>query len=310
LAEFGSPEGGGTAPTPPGDGYWDRLLQPAVPVWAAPATAAPVSAVPAGPAPPSERQSFLLDPTPIAGYLGLLVAAILLTAIDNRDGSRWYFAGAALMVVLIGALLYWWRSQFAPMRVDLVDNGRTLLVITRRRTTPIPVASLISVRPDASALAQFFAWQELTVHHVGGRIRIGRPRETAEFYWQLGRSNPTLPPEPPPTEHRPWIVAVAIGLVLLGVVGSLATGLVAITSLHLLARILGWVALLFGLAQLGSCFLLWAGYRGAWRFFMVLAVAGGILGLIWTRYRAGSLASELVLFAALTSPGVRRWASG
>ena len=292
--------------TPPGrDNYWDKLLQPAAPVWA------PAAPAGVGKASPTEEKPFVLERAPIGGYLGLVAAVIVLTAIDNRDGSRWYFASGAVLIVLAGALLYWWRSQFAPTRVVLVNDGRTLLVITRRQTTQIPVAALIRVDPEASALAQFFGWRELTLHHVGGRTRIGRPQDAAEFYWQLARSNPTLPPEPPPTGQRPWIVAVALGLVAVGALAATAFSLEVMTLGHAFAgvRIGGLILLATGLARLALCYWLWAGYRNAWRFFMVLVVADGVLTLMWDRYPVGTLIFQIVTFAVLTSPGVHRWAS-
>jgi hypothetical protein len=234
----------------------------------------------------------------------------VLAAIDNRDGSRWYFACFAVLVVLTGALIYWWRSQFAPMRVDLTDNGQILSIVTRRVTTQIPVAALTWIDQQASPVAQLFAWRELRLHHFRGRIRMGRPQDTRDFYWQLGRLNRALPPEPPPTEQRPWIVAVAVGIVALSAGAAIAFALEVVASRHGGGvNILGLVLMASGMAQLALCYLLWAGYRRAWRFFMVLVVSNSALTLMWSHYTVIALCFQLVGFIVLTSPGVRRWVS-
>jgi hypothetical protein len=302
LAEIGPAEGGDAAATTPRKSYWDKLAKPAAPAREEAASAA------AGPAPRTEDRTFVVEQASRkAGYVGLLVAVLMLVAIVNRAGSRWYFVAAAVLVLLGVAQLYWWRSQFAPTRVDLIDGRGTLSVIAPRQTTQIPVASLTKVDQDASPVAQFFGWPELTLHHPGGRFRIGRPQDPREFFWQLGRSNPTLAQGSPRTEQRPWIVTAAVGLILLGVLSSMA--FTVRTAGHSSTRTLGLTVLLIGVVRVLLCIRLWAGNRRAWRTFTALAVVGVVIGLASRRVSMGSLCSEVVIFAVLTSPGVRRWAT-
>lgn len=299
VEDIGPVETGDGPSTTASKGYWDRLARQARPT---------TSDVATGPPARSDDHAFVVaKQSSEVGYVCLLVAVLVLAAVVDRSGSRWYFVGVAALVLLGAASLYRWRSQFAATRVELIDGGDTLSIISPRQTTRLAVASLTGVDETASPVAQFFGWPEITLHESNARIRLGRPQDVRDFLWRLGQSNHALGTDSPRATPRPWIVAVAVGIIVLGVFSSIA--FVATTAGHAGTRSIGLIVLAIGLLRLLLSIRLWAGSRRAWRTFIVLAVVGVAVGFLSTDVNVGALASEILIFAVLTSPGVRRWAT-
>lgn len=295
-----APDAGGDAARTPPPSFWDRR--------AAPQAAAVEHTVPLGTAAGRPDQTFTVGRDRLRPwYVGFLVGLLMVAAAANRAGSWSYFAGAGVVVVLGAVQLSWWRSRSAACRVELIDGGETLSVVTPRGTSQVPVADLIKIDQDASPVAQLFGWPELTLHHAGGQLRIGRPHDSREFFWQLSRSNRSVDHEPPRTQQRPWIVAVAVGIILLGVVSSAL--LAAVAAGQSSTRTLGLTVVAICLARVWLCIRLWTGSRRAWRIFTALALAGVVIGLTSTHVSAASLGAEVLVLAVLTCPGVRNWAS-
>ena len=80
-------------------------------------------------------------------------------------------------------------------------------------------------------------------------------------------------------KHRPLGVTIISILAVIGGIGFLASGAVALALIHLAGIVIGIILVVIGIAYFIMAYGLWTGQRWAWTITLILSAIGVIIGI-------------------------------